>query len=887
GTLSFQTALNSNSANANFGFSVLLRDNGLASPPPNNNLSATQSFVINVTSVNDAPTPDAFTATGTEDTSTTIQSINVLVGDKAGPTPDEFGQSLRITQVQATSLHGGTIVPVFDPLDATRILSMTYTPPINLSGNDTFLYVVTDNGSPERSGTGTITISMAPVNDAPVFNRGSDQAVNEDAAAVSIANWATGIAAGPASAADELASQTVSFTVVPANAAWFSVQPAVSSDGTLTYTLAKDINGSTNVVVTAVDSGVGSGANVNRSAPQTFAIHVTPVNDPPVFSAGPTVTVNEDAGAYSKPWATGIAAAAGLLATPPTASDESTQLYDFELSVDRPQLFSVQPRISTAGVLEFTTAKDAFGQVLVIATLVDRGPAGAADSPRSTPVTFTISITPSNDAPVANGDSYSTNEDTALTIAAPGVLANDTDVDLPNDTLKVAAGTITSDLGAKVTLNADGSLTYDPSGVAAFQQLTQGQTISDTFVYHTLDTAGASSNNATVTVAISGVNDAPVAVDDHYSIAVGQSRSLDVLVNDSDVDSTIDPRTIEITSRAGFGALTVSQTGIITYTPESGYRGNDSFRYTVKDSTGTVSNEAEVFLIVNSAPTAANDSAFTVKGDPVTINVLSNDRDGDGSIDTSSVRIEVSPAPNGSVEVLPTGEIRFTPVAGFAGDANFGYSVLDNSGTRSNVATVNVRVQNSRWQNPQNNLDINADGFISPIDALLIINYLNSKGDPVLPSSGVIPPPYLDATGDELVTANDVLQVINYLNANSQGGRGEGESSAVEYAMPVTPQQMVDTVAPMIVRELMAAGSELLEEIVANNPAVASPAKVSNFGAPAIAVGATDLRDDDLLDLLSSDTHGADVDGSQSGLQADSIDTALDAFMESLRGFNE
>ncbi|MEZ6150590.1 MAG: Ig-like domain-containing protein [Pirellulaceae bacterium] len=804
GTLTFETALNVNSANAQLLVEVTLFDSGLDAPAPNVNHSDTRTFTITVNPVNDAPTTDAFTATTTEDTLTTIQSVDVLVGDKAGPTVDEFSQSLRMTQVQRTSLHGGVIVPNFDPLDASRIVSLSYSPPLNLAGDDTFLYVVTDDGTPERSGTGTITISITPVNDPPAFNRGPDQTVNEDAAPVSVPNWATGIVAGPASAADELASQTVSFTVVADNPAWFSVQPAVSDAGTLTYTLAKDINGSTKVVVTAVDSGPGTGANVNRSAPQTFAINITPVNDPPVFTAGPTVIVNEDSGAYSNPWATGIAAAAGLLTNPPTATDEASQIYDFELIVDRPQLFSVQPQISSAGVLEFTTAKDAFGQALVVATLVDRGPAAPSDSPRSTPVTFTISITPSNDAPVANGDTYTTDEDSVLTVAAPGVLANDTDVDLPNDTLKVAAGTFTSDLGAKVTLNADGSLTYDPNGVATFQQLTQGQTISDTFVYHVLDAAGASSNNATVTIAIRGVNDAPVAVDDRYSIAVGQSRTLDILANDSDVDSTIDPRTIEITSRPGFGTLTVNQTGGVTYTPESGFRGNDVFRYTVKDSTGTVSNEAEVVLVVNSAPVAANDSAFTVKGDPVTINVLSNDRDVDGALDTSSVRIEVSPAPNGSVEVLPTGAIRFTPASGFAGEATFAYSVLDNVGTRSNVATVNVRVQNSRWQNPQNSLDVNADGFVSPIDVLLVINYLNGHGNPILPDSGVVPPPYLDPTGDELVTPNDVLQIINYLNANSQGGRGEGESSGVEYAMPITPQQMVDTVGPGIVQELLA-----------------------------------------------------------------------------------
>lgn len=878
GTLSFQTALDTNSANANFGLTVRLRDDGLAAPPPNINISDVQSFVINVTPVNDAPVADAFNATVDEDSSVVIQAANVLLGDRPGPTPDEFGQSMRMTQIQRASSKGGVIVPVFDLVDPSRIVSFRYSPPLNLSGVDTVLYVVTDDGAPERSGTGTITLAINPINDPPAFNRGADQMVNEDAPAVSIANWATSIVAGPPSAADELASQTVSFTVLAAKPELFAVQPAVSSQGTLTYTLAKDANGSTTVVLTAIDDGPSTGANISYSAPQTFTINVAPVNDPPVFSAGPVVTVEEDAGAYSQPWATGIAAAAGLLATPPTATDEAAQLLQFEVTVDKPQLFSVQPRINSSGLLEFTTAKDAFGTALVTVTLVDDGPASGVDTPRSAPQTLTISITPTNDAPLATNDNYSTNEDSVLNVPAPGIKANDTDVDLPDDAFEVVAGNFISDMGAKVTLNADGSLTYDPTGVLVFQQLNQGQTISDTFVYKVRDLAGALSNEATVTIAINGVNDAPVAVNDSYSVGVGQARNLDVLANDTDVDSTIDPRTIVITSRPGFGTATISPTGIITYTPEVGFRGNDSFRYTVKDTTGTVSNEAEVLLIVNSAPVAAADSAFTFKGDPVTINVLSNDFDGDGSLDTSSVRIEVSPAPNGSVEVLDDGLIRFTPTPGFAGEASFGYSVKDNSGTRSNVATVSVRVQNSRWQNPQNSLDVNADGFVSPIDALLIINYINSKGDPILPSSGFIPPPYIDTTGDELVTPNDVLQVINFLNANSQGrALGEGEASGVDYAMPVTPQQMVDTVGPGIARQLSAVRDALLEQ---SSVTTFSPVSGVLQGVSNVADYASDRSDEELLDLLSHAQRTGDADAVHSSSLAESFDNALDQLLQ-------
>src|SRR5207245_3875946 len=73
--------------------------------------------------------------------------------------------------------------------------------------------------------------------------------------------------------------------------------------------------------------------------------------------------------------------------------------------------------------------------------------------------TATITVTPVNDAPVAaNDDTYTTPEDTQLTVSAPGVLANDTDVD--GDTL--SAVLVTGPAHGTLTLNADGSLVYMP-----------------------------------------------------------------------------------------------------------------------------------------------------------------------------------------------------------------------------------------------------------------------------------------------------------------------------------------------------------------------------------------------------------------------------------------
>lgn len=878
GTLTFQTALNVNSHPFNSPLIVRTRliDSGLNAPPPNVNTSAWKTFTVVVNPVNDAPVADAFSTSVDEDQSVSINAAAVLLGDVAGPTPDELSQALRITQVQRTSVNGGSIVPIL--AGDGSILSFTYTPALNFVGQDTFLYVVTDDGTPQMSGTGTIVVNVAGVNDAPQFNRGPDQFVPEDAGNVSIPNWATGILGGPLSATDE-ASQIVTFNVTALTPGLFAVQPAVSSNGTLTYRPANDANGSSVVVITAVDNG----SPVATSPSQTFTISVNPINDAPVFTSGPNVNVAEDSGAYSQAWASSIAPAAGLLATPQTAQDESTQTVRFEVTTDRPDLFSLQPAIDATGRLQFTTLANASGQAVVTVVAVDNGPANALDMNRSVAKVFTISITEVNDAPVANPDNYRTNEDTLLAISPPGLLSNDTDADT-GDVLTAVAGSFLSDLGASVVISADGSMTYDPKSLASFQQLTSGQSVADTFTYRVRDAAGALSAPATVTITIDGVDDAPVANNDTFAVGVGQTVSLSVLSNDTDVDSTIDPRTIVITGNPAFGTATVNQTGIIVYTPEGGFRGTDRFTYTVRDSSGNVSNEATVTLTVNSPPLANNDSAATFKNAPIEINVLANDQDPDGSLDPASVRIEVGPGAAGTAQVLSNGRILFTPANGFSGTATFSYTVRDNVGVASNVATVSVRVQNSRWRNSQNSLDVNGDGFVSPIDALIIINYLNSDAERFLPNSGVIPPPFLDPNDDEMVTPTDVLQVINFLNANSQGGGSagaEGEQSesgltddklsSLAYVTTVTPEQMVATVGPQLVREIQNALGEGLAAALDSEQGSSAPPIVT--GASRGVSVASD--EDDVVDLLSC---------SRDELHASSPEDAVDEFFGTLIG---
>src|SRR5207302_1009083 len=119
--------------------------------------------------------------------------------------------------------------------------------------------------------------------------------------------------------------------------------------------------------------------------------------------------------------------------------------------------------------------------------------------------TTTVSITVNavNDAPVAANDAFTTDEDTALTVAAPGVLANDTDVE--GDAL--AAVLVSGPSHGSLTLNADGSFTYTPAA---------DYNGSDSFTYKAND-GTADSNVAAVNVTVAAVNDPPVATADSYT----------------------------------------------------------------------------------------------------------------------------------------------------------------------------------------------------------------------------------------------------------------------------------------------------------------------------------------------------------------------------------
>jgi VCBS repeat-containing protein len=204
----------------------------------------------------------------------------------------------------------------------------------------------------------------------------------------------------------------------------------------------------------------------------------------------------------------------------------------------------------------------------------------------TTPPKLIVTFIPSepNTPPVAADDAYTVNEDTTLTVLAPGVLANDSDLD--QDLLWALL--VAAPAHGSLTLNVDGSFTYRPN---------QNYNGPDSFTYKAND-GHSDSNVATVSLTVSSVNDAPVAANDAYS--VNQDTALTVVApgvlgNDTDVEN--DPLSAHLVTSVAHGTLVLNADGSFQYTPSTGYTGSDSFVYKANDGSAD-SNLATVTITV-------------------------------------------------------------------------------------------------------------------------------------------------------------------------------------------------------------------------------------------------------------------------------------------------
>ncbi|MGA5464044.1 Ig-like domain-containing protein [Mycobacterium sp. NPDC050041] len=282
--------------------------------------------------------------------------------------------------------------------------------------------------------------------------------------------------------------------------------------------------------------------NVGHQDTATVTVTVTSVNDVPVAGGG-TLATNEDtplSTTLSGSDADGDALTYAIV-TPPTHGtitnfNSSTGAYTYNPNQD---LDTGESRVDT-----FTyTVSDA--------------------TSTSQQATVSITVTGANDLPVAVDDDFETDENTTLTFTLDDLLENDVDVDVEPLTPYYNA-VLTPPTHGSLTVSGN-TFTYVPNA----QSLDDGEEVVDTFTYLVHDGTGAS-NIATVSITVTGVNDAPVAVDDVATTDENTPVGGNVLTNDTDVDD--DPLSVANPGNqtGTYGHITINADGSYTYTPGQG-----------------------------------------------------------------------------------------------------------------------------------------------------------------------------------------------------------------------------------------------------------------------------------------------------------------------------
>ena len=199
------------------------------------------------------------------------------------------------------------------------------------------------------------------------------------------------------------------------------------------------------------------------------------------------------------------------------------------------------------------------------------------------------------------------------------------------------------------------------------------------------------------------------------------------------------------------------------------------------------------------------------------------------------------------------GSFEFTPTTDFTGKVTFAYQAADGDGARSALTTVEITVNPqggtlNPWHNflPDLALDVSGDGFISPIDALQVINDLNQNGSRLLPAQPG-GPPYLDVNNDLNVSPIDALQIINFLNGLANA---EGEAS------PVSDVSVADLSPRSFVPAAWLSVQSGQMSVTAGPSPAARPATAAETAivSPTSTASSTRSRWEDVIEHLAVDT---------------------------------
>ncbi|MEN6635523.1 MAG: Ig-like domain-containing protein, partial [Clostridiaceae bacterium] len=668
----------------------------------------TITFLVTLTAVNDTPVADDKTLNIAEDA--TIQTIT-----KASVTHDvdieTDKDALTLTITKAAS-HGTAAI------DASG--NLTYIPNGNFNGTDSFEYTATDKWN--ATDTGTVTVNVSPVNDAPAT--GNDAKTTPEDTAVEITvlsndgdvDMNTTLNLHP-----ELESIGV---VIPASGVVKPLHGTVSTDGiTITYTPNKDYNGSDTFEYYCSDGDTQTKASVT--------VTITQVNDDPSAIA--------DSGSTDEDVPVSVNVLENDSDVDTIAALNQNDLHDTaDFSIDRCYIYgTAHGTIEKNGAsIDYDPDADFYGTQTIQYVLSD-GKGGTSIG------TLTIEVGSENDAPIAADDEMIASEDHTASV---NVLDNDTDVDTGDTKTFVGFTKSTSGLPGTFTTNAKGDITFTPD---------EDYNGSFTIPYQMKD-AGNLTSIATLTVTITPVNDTPTADNANVTTNEDHAKDTDVstLIGDADILINADELTVTVAAAGEplHGTVTVSGT-TITYTPDANYNGTDEIVYTVTDKAGAHTSAKLSITVnpINDAPVADNDKKTTQEDTAVDILALANDSD----VDTDT-QLNKTPALAPIIESVTNGahgkavtdgtKITYTPDENFNGTDVIQYVLSD--GSLSDEATINITITqvNDEIQAVDDTAKTNDEDLVTievlandtDIDTLasLNLNALNSVSDFTLTAVG-------------------------------------------------------------------------------------------------------------------------------------------------------
>lgn len=791
---------------------LVLSTNGTFTYQPNPNFAGNDSFRyqaldgeggansatvnLTITAVNDNPTANPDTAGTAEET---LININVLSNDS-----DVENGPLTITDASA----------LFGLVEIMPNNTLNYTPNVDYVGNDTITYFIADNDGGTASGTVLVTISN--INDAPITENESAVTFEDVPVTVNVL---------------QNDSDVDGDTLIVSQATASNGSAVINADNTITYTPNTNFNGADRVdyVVSDQNGGTANGflnlsVIANNDAPvanndivstpeETLLTIDVLSNDTdddgdaltvvsasasnglvslradnqldyqPTIDFNGTVTIN-----YGIEDGQGGSSSAIVTVTVTPVNDAPIAMPDGVTTAEDSQVFANVVANDTdvdSATLTLLSGQANNGTVEIL-TGQTLGYLPNLNFHGSDTITYLISdndgefasgivnvtIEPTNDLPIAVDDTATTNEEIAVTVA---VLANDSDID--GDTLVVSNATAAN--GATV-INSDNSLTYTPN---------KDYIGSDTINYTISDQNGGTAS-AKVVVTIFETNDNPVAVADAATTPEDTLVNINVLANDSDLDSP----TLTITSAvAASGLVAITAQNTLDYTPNANFNGSDTIEYSISDNEGGTANSTVALTItaVNDAPVAVADTATTNEDTEVVINVLANDSD----IDDEILTVKSAITSSGGSSINPDNTLTFFPQLHFEGTATIDYIIADAQGlTASATVTVTVTALNDL---PVARDDSAVTFEDQPVSIDVLVNDSDADGDTLTVTASSATNGTITSTNNNIISFSpnqnfNGQTIVNY--TISDGNSGTASATVTIHVTPVndSPIAVVD-----------------------------------------------------------------------------------------------